>query len=68
MPCRRFSGRALLVLTATSADGFCTWQWSSGHLENVLADALEQIEEMRERISAVEAGAKTKKSITRKPG
>ncbi|MEU4116514.1 GntR family transcriptional regulator [Kitasatospora sp. NPDC028055] len=37
------------------------------HLEDVLADALEQIEEMRERVEALEAAAKPKKSTARKP-
>ncbi|MEW1640150.1 GntR family transcriptional regulator [Streptomyces sp. NPDC093801] len=38
------------------------------HLADVLEDALEQIEEMRERIEALEAGAKPKKTMTRKTG
>ncbi|MBV6697364.1 hypothetical protein [Kitasatospora aureofaciens] len=35
---------------------------------DVLEDALEQIEEMRERIEALEASAKPKRSTARKPG
>jgi transcription initiation factor IIE alpha subunit len=38
------------------------------HLADVLEDALEQIEEMRERIEALEASAKPKKTATRKTG